>query len=294
MCIMRTTILILLATLFMTACKEPIKKDAKEKEPPVRESTKASNVHIIDTAFYMPQLNRHRRIWIYLPPDYEQSSTHYPVLYMHDGQNLFDDLTSFSGEWGVDETLNDMARKGFPGIIVVGIDNGSEERLNEYSPWQRKDGMGGLGEKYAAFLVETLKPAIDHHFRTIPQSRYTGIGGSSMGGLISMYATLKYPDVFGRSLIFSPAFWFEEENIGFAKKSNINPDFKMYFLAGGMEHPERSIPTDTQKMIDILKANGLAEHQYRFVVDPKGKHNEALWKKHFRDAIEFLYNQNTK
>jgi alpha-glucosidase len=286
---MKILLFILLAILSMTACKQPAKKNTLETKPPVRVSTKANNVHIIDTAFYMPQLERYRRIWIYLPPDYEQSSVYYPVMYMHDGQNLFDDLTSFAGEWGVDETLNELFTNGFTGIIVVGIDNGSEERLNEYSPWQRPDGNGGSGDKYAAFLVETLKPAIDHHFRTRPQLEFTGIGGSSMGGLISMYATLKYPNVFGRSLIFSPAFWFAEENIEFAKKSNINPDSKMYFLAGGMEHPERSIPADTQKMIDVLKANGLAEQQYHYVVDPKGKHNEAFWRAHFAEAIKFLF-----
>jgi predicted alpha/beta superfamily hydrolase len=286
---MKSLILILLATLFMTACKQPVKKDTQETKSIVRESTKANNVHIIDTAFYIPQLDRYRRIWIYLPPDYEQSSTHYPVMYMHDGQNLFDDLTSFAGEWGVDETLNIMIEKGFPGIIVVGIDNGSEERLNEYSPWQRTDGRGGLGDKYAAFLVETLKPAIDQHFRTKPQRKYTGTGGSSMGGLISLYATLKYPEVFSRSLIFSPAFWFAEQSYVFAEEAAIDQEYRMYFLAGGKEYGELDVPVATQKMIDILTTNGLPEHQYRYIVDPVGKHNEVFWRAYFADAIKFLF-----
>lgn len=273
----------------MTACKQPVKKNTQETKPLVRVSTKASNVHIIDTAFYIPQLDQFRRIWIYLPPDYEQSDAHYPVIYMHDGQNLFDDLTSYAGEWGVDETLNEMFNNGFNGIIVVGIDNGSEERLNEYSPWQRPDGNGGAGDKYAAFLVETLKPEIDKHFRTRPQREFTGIGGSSMGGLISLYTTLKYPDVFSRSLVFSPAFWFADESYEFAKEMKFDQDFRFHFLAGGKEYGEPSVPDKTQQMIDILRANGMAKHQYRFVVDPEGKHNEAFWREHFAEAMKFLF-----
>jgi predicted alpha/beta superfamily hydrolase len=286
---MKNLLFILLAILHMTACKQPAKKNTQETKPLVRVSTKASNVHIIDTTFYIPQLDRFRRIWIYLPPDYEQSSTYYPVMYMHDGQNLFDDLTSFAGEWGVDETLNAMAKKGFPGIIVVGIDNGSEERLNEYSPWQRPDGNGGAGDKYAAFLVETLKPKIDQHFRTLPEREFTGIGGSSMGGLISLYATLKYPGVFSRCLVFSPAFWFADESYEFAKEMKFDQDFRFHFLAGGKEYGERSVPEKTQQMIDILITNGLAEHQYRYVVDPEGKHNEAFWQANFAEAMKFLF-----
>ncbi|MDV7392611.1 alpha/beta hydrolase-fold protein, partial [Arthrospira platensis SPKY1] len=130
-------------------------------------STAAANVQIMNNAFFMPQLNRSRRIWVYLPPDYNTSNKHYPVIYMKDGQNLFDQATSFSGEWQVDETLNTLFNQGDYGAIVVGIDNGGSERLNEYSPWVNAQYGGGQGNAYMAFVAETLKPHIDANFRTL-------------------------------------------------------------------------------------------------------------------------------
>lgn len=247
------------------------------------------NVIIFDDAFYIPQLNRERKIWVYLPPGYESSNRHYPVLYMHDGQNLFDDTTSFAGEWGIDEIMNKMFEDGFPGIIIVGIEHGSEERLNEYSPWKHEVMGGGLGDKHVAFVVETLKPAIDKNFRTLPGSEHAGIGGSSMGGLISCYAMLKHPEVFSCGIIFSPAFWFAEESYEFATNSEMNNELRMYFLAGGMEYSDLDVIEATNKMIDILSAKGLSENQYRFIVDPKGKHTEAFWSKYFAEAVRFLF-----
>ncbi|MBV6655616.1 MAG: alpha/beta hydrolase, partial [Mameliella sp.] len=121
-------------------------------------STAADNVFLLDEDFYMPQLDRNRRIWIYLPPDYNTSDATYPVLYMHDGQNLFDAATAAFGEWEVDESLNALFQDGDPGVIVVGIDNGGGLRLNEYSPWINPSYGGGEGAAYVDFIVETLKP----------------------------------------------------------------------------------------------------------------------------------------
>src|SRR5205085_11725242 len=110
-------------------------------------STAAANVQVLNTSFFMPQLNRSRKIWLYLPPDYYTTSKTYPVLYMEDGQNLFDNATSFSGEWQIDETLNTLHSQGNYGAIVVGIDNGGGERLNEYSPWVNATYGGGQGDQ---------------------------------------------------------------------------------------------------------------------------------------------------
>ncbi|MEK7225470.1 MAG: alpha/beta hydrolase-fold protein, partial [Bacteroidota bacterium] len=180
---------------------------------PVRVSTANKHVKIIDTAFLIPQLNRVRRIWIYLPENYSASTGRYPVLYMHDGQNVFDDATSFSGEWGVDECIDSMKNK----CIVVAVDNGAQKRINEYCPYDFSlktlglsnadslhKGEGGL---YIDFLANTLKPFIDNNYRTLKDKEHTFIAGSSMGGIISMYAVLKYPKVFGGAGVFSPAFW---------------------------------------------------------------------------------------
>jgi alpha-glucosidase len=138
-------------------------------------STAAANVSILNTQFWMPELNRSRRIWLYLPPDYATSTKHYPVIYMKDGQNLFDAVTSFSGEWQVDETLNTLFANGDYGAIVVGIDNGGAERLNEYSPWNNPQYGGGQGALYMDFVAETLKPFIDANYRTLPQGATTAL-----------------------------------------------------------------------------------------------------------------------
>ena len=170
---------------------------------PEKVHTASFNVKVMDTAFFMPQLNRTRRIWIYLPPSYRATKIYYPVLYMHDGQNLFDNATSYSGEWGIDEYLDSIFTLGKKEVIVVGIDNGLSKRMNEYNPYSFRQYGKGEGDEYVDFLVKNLKPFIDKHYRTLPGKKDTYIAGSSMGGLISLYAVLKYPAVFGGAGIFS-------------------------------------------------------------------------------------------
>lgn len=128
-------------------------------------STANSHVKIIDTAFFIPQLKRTRRVWIYLPASYTSSKNKYPVLYMHDGQNVFDNLTSYAGEWGVDEAL-DSLEKSTKEIIVVAMDHGGEKRINEYAPYHMEKYGNGEGDLYVDFLVHTLKPFIDKYYRT--------------------------------------------------------------------------------------------------------------------------------
>src|SRR5688572_7394439 len=166
--------------------------------------TLAENAYILDEAFYMPQLQRSRRIWLYLPPEYSASGKSYPVIYMHDGQNLFDATTAFGGaEWGIDETLNTVKNK----CIIVGIDNGGAKRINEYNFYDNEQHGAGEGRAYVSFIVDTLKPYIDKTYRTLADRDHTFTAGSSLGGLISFYAAMWYPQVFGGGGIFSPAFW---------------------------------------------------------------------------------------
>src|SRR5438132_769367 len=174
---------------------------------PLAPASATASVSVLSDSFAMPQLGRRRRVWLYLPPGYARSQQRYPVLYLQDGQNVFDARTSFAGEWGVDETLDSLRALGDAGVIVVAVDNGQQRRFDEYSPWPNPQYGGGQGDGYVEFLVQTLKPYIDQHYRTLPDRFHTGIAGSSMGGLISLYAALKYPDVFGRVGVFSPAFW---------------------------------------------------------------------------------------
>jgi predicted alpha/beta superfamily hydrolase len=251
-------------------------------------STAAWNVSILNNAFYMPQLNRNRRIWLYLPPDYATSTKYYPVLYMHDGQNLFDATTSFSGEWGVDETLNSLFAAGDFGCIVVGIDNGGAERLNEYSPWKNAQYGGGDGEKYTDFLVETLKPHIDANYRTVKDAAHTGQAGSSMGGLISMFGAIEHQSVFGKAGIFSPAFWFSDSCFTQIENATKTNDLRAYFVAGTTE--STTMVPKMQQMRNALINKTWLENELFLKTDADGQHSEWYWKREFSAAYKFLFN----
>jgi predicted alpha/beta superfamily hydrolase len=257
-------------------------------------STAAENVSIMDDAFYMPQFDRSRRIWIYLPPDYETSGKDYPVLYMHDGQNLFDAATSFAGEWQVDESLNALIKAGAPASIVVGIENGGAYRIAEYTPWSNPNYGGGEGDKYVQFLVETLKPAIDARYRTLPDRENTGIAGSSLGGLISWYAGLKHQEVFGKIGIFSPSFWFSDSSFIYAAENSKRFDTKMYFVAGGKEGSGGQVVDDCDSMMLVLQNAGFSENDMTLSVNPDGTHSEWFWRSEFPGCYRWFWDVGTK
>lgn len=251
--------------------------------------TAAPNVFVMDDDFYMPQLNRYRRIWLYLPPDYQTTAKKYPVLYMHDGQNLFDKATTaFGTEWEVDESLNELHQQGDYGCIVVGIDNGPQ-RLDEYSPWFNTQYQeGGEGGLYVDFIANTLKPHIDSLYRTLPGRSTTGIMGSSMGGLISMYAFSERQDVFSKAGIFSPAFWFAgAEPANHTSSHPKQGEARVYFLAGGDE--PNYVETDMQEVANAMTTAGFSPSEKYFYVPNDGGHNEAFWQREFPDAYEWLF-----
>lgn len=257
-------------------------------------STATENVSVMAEAFEMPQLGgRTRKIWLYLPPGYDTSAISYPVLYMHDGQNLFDDSTSFAGEWHVDESLNDLHVKNDISLIVIGIENGGGERINEYSPWTNPTWGGGDGDDYMDFIVETLKPHVDENYRTLPGKENTGLMGSSMGGLISHYGALESPDVFGKSGVFSPSFWFSDSTYIFGHENADLQESKMYFWAGGMESSQTDVPANTQAMIDTMISGGFNQSNTVLKVDPDGTHSEAFWSAEFPEAIKWLFGDST-
>ncbi|MDO6622430.1 glycoside hydrolase family 31 protein [Oceanihabitans sp. 1_MG-2023] len=257
-------------------------------------STASKNVSVLSKTFHIPQLNRKRRVWMYLPADYKTSNESYPVVYMHDGQNLFDTKTSGYGEWQVDEILDKLFKDNLK-LIVVGIDHGDSKRLDEYSPWTHPEYGGGEGEAYVDFIVNTLKPYIDANFNTKKNKSNTAIFGSSMGGLISHYAALKYPEIFGKVGVYSPAFWFAPQVNTFTKQHANISDTKMYFLAGGKEGTNTSrteisqTVTGMNSIISILKDNGFPEKNILSKVVPEGKHNEALWSTNFEESITWLF-----
>lgn len=250
-------------------------------------STAAPNVKIISTDFSIPQLNRTRRIWMYFPPDYETSSLRYPVLYMHDGQNLFDVTTSFSGEWEVDETLNKLAAQGKNVPLVVGIDNGGGDRIDEYTTWANPQYGGGDGELYIDFIIETLKPYIDANFRTMPERENTGIMGSSLGGLISHYGLLQKQNIFGKAGLFSPSYWFSDSVWTYTHNIEKQYDSRIYQLCGTNESGD--MVGDMQRMNDSLIARGFQQEYLYFKTVQGGQHNEKLWREAFEDAYLWLF-----
>jgi predicted alpha/beta superfamily hydrolase len=258
---------------------------------PPKPHTAAPNVRILADSFRLPQLGgRPRRIWLYLPPDYAASKHRYPVLYLHDGQNIFDEATAYAGEWAVDKTLNQLKDSGQDpvGCVVVAIDNGGERRLDEYSPWRNERlKKGGEGSQYVEFLVRTLKPYIDQHYRTRSDPAHTAIMGSSMGGLISLYAGVKYPRVFGRVGVFSPAFWFAKDSVlAFVRRRPALTSSRFYFLAGPAEGP--TMVPQMAEVRDALLARGLSPSHIIFKTPADGQHAEWFWRREFGPAYQWL------
>ena len=251
-------------------------------------STATDNVKLLADTFFMPGLNKKRRIWIYLPSSYQNSSKSYPVIYMHDGQNLFDDAIAFSGEWSVDETLNRLSMEKKLELIVVGIENGGEERISEYSPWDiPKYNAKAQGDAYVNFIIEALKPYVDNEYRTLSNSTNTAIMGSSLGGVISHYAALKKSDIFGKSAVFSPSFELFPDSFEFAKKHAGLKNSKMYLMAGDQE--SEFMVYKMNEMAEIMTLAEFPKSNIRLKVVKGGEHNENLWKNEFEEAITWLF-----
>lgn len=239
-------------------------------------STASKQVTVMAERFYIPQLDRYRRIWIYLPESYTSSRKKYPVLYLHDGQNVFEDSTSFSGEWGVDEAMDSLG-PSFGEAIVVAIDNGGDKRINEYSPFDTPRFGKAEGDQYVDFLVKTLRPHINKHYRVKKCGKHQYVAGSSMGGLISMYAVLKYPKKFGGAGIFSPSFWIAPEMKNVVTQKGKKVKGKLYFYAG-MQEGEEMVPD----MLNIFEQmNKTSKAKMTSVIRTEGRHNEATWRKEF-------------
>lgn len=252
-------------------------------------STATYNVSLLSESFYMPQLNRDRRIWVYLPPGYEDSGRTYPVLYMQDGQNVFDAATSAFGEWEVDESLNALFDEGDDGAIVIAIANGGSARLDEYSPWVNNTYGGGEGDAYVDFIVETLKPYVDANYRTKPERESTGIMGSSMGGLISLYAAIEHQSVFGKAGVFSASFWFAPQCYAHVSNTGKEADMRIYLIAGQQEGSSGQQVVDMQAMRSTLLAAGFGEDEVLAVPHGDGTHSEWYWRREFPAAYEWLY-----
>ena len=232
-----------------------------------------------------PQLNSKRKIWLYLPLDYEKSIKKYPVIYMHDGQNLFDAKASFAGEWAIDKTLDSLKAN----VIVVGIENGGAKRVNELTPFANQKHGGGKGNDYLEFIVKNLKPYIDKNYRTKPNANNTAIWGSSLGGLISFYGALKYPEIFGKVGCFSPTFWFNRQEIFDLLKSHKKFKTKIYFLCGDNEGDDDMVIdlNNIEKLINAKRCE--CKKLHKKIIIGGGQHNEKLWREGFKNAYLWLF-----
>jgi len=245
-------------------------------------------IETVSEAFEIPQLSRKRRIQILLPYDYHTSAKSYPVLYLQDGQNLFGNGSVY-GNWEIDKKMAILAGQGKGDLIIVAIDHADEDRLHEFAPYTHPKFGKGAGKKYANFIVRTLKPYIDKNYRTRPERQFTGIGGSSMGGLISIYAGLMYPETLGRLLVFSPSLWVSDK-IYFDSIEFFNPlETKVYMYAGGKEG--RYMIPGVERLKEAVERQGWSPSrlQFKLSLDPKGEHTELRWGKEFPRAVEWLF-----
>jgi predicted alpha/beta superfamily hydrolase len=274
-----------------------------QPQPPAREwvdypDAETSDEHTVEgtvkvlRSLWSPQLENHRDILAYLPRSYDQGEKRYPVLYMHDGQNLFDQATSFAGEWHVDGTMEALGRRGIE-AIVVGIPNTGPHRLDEYSPFRDPKLGGGKGDLYLDFLVQTLKPIVDADFRTEPARQHTCIAGSSMGGLISLYAFFRKPATFGVAGVMSPALWFAQRSIfDYVESAPFSPG-KIYLDIGTREGKETL--ADVRRMRDTLIRKGYQLRRDLFYVEESGAgHEEAAWRRRIRFAVPFFFKRRQR
>jgi pullulanase len=243
-----------------------------------------------------------RRVWLYLPPDYDlDTSRRYPVLYMFDGQNVFNEATSFVGEWQVDETIESLLSAGrITPLIVVAVDNGGDRRTGEYTPWSSPhySGSGG-GRDHLRHWIEILLPYINSHYRTQATPAQTGLAGSSLGGLMSLYGGFARPEIFGKIGVFSPTL-----HVTTAKLHQLCAEQSRRLAAVYMDMGTREAGNFTdhdhngtddaidalRRMQDVLQARGYVGGWDLLVVeDAGGRHHESAWARRFPAAVEFLF-----
>lgn len=246
------------------------------------------DIHYIPE-FYSIYLKNERDIIIWLPPSYQLSAKSYPVLYMQDGQNLFDPNTSFIGnDWKVDEVVNGLISEGeIEEIIIVGIYN-SKDRIDEYNYFSEK------GNKYASFIIKELKPFIDETLRSIPKASKTAIMGSSMGGLISFQLFWNFPKIFGNAACLSNSFWVDDKEVFNMVKygeGEFNEKSKLYIDCGS---EEKELIEDYKEMTELIKSmKNNAPTNFSNYLDVGSHHTENDWANRLHIPLRYLFGKST-
>lgn len=239
-----------------------------------------------------------RMVRVWLPPDYDASAgMRYPVLYLNDGQNLFDPATAFAGvDWGVGATAERLVGEGkIPPIIIVGIDNTGKNRVREYVPYRSLDPriFGPQGKRYPEFLLREVMPLIEKYYSVAKGPEHTGLGGSSLGGLITLYTQLAAPGVFGRLLIESPSLWVANRKILEECRKFRDWPYRIYVGMGtrevGNTAKDEKVMNDVRELERILQSAKLGTARLKVVVEEGATHNEAAWGARFEKAAEFLF-----
>lgn len=249
---------------------------------------------VISEKFYIPQLDRYRKVWALLPHDYHTTDKSYPVLYLQDAQNLFNEGSGF-GNWEIDKKLSILAEYGRGDVIIIAIEHGSEDRIKEYIFDNDNVANGSEGKKYIRFITDTLKPFVDENYRTKKDRDNTGIGGSSLGALISIYSGFLYPEVYSKLLIFSPSLWVEPNNNFPMMSFRVPFKTKIYLYGGGQEGSKMVKRIHVfEEYLKRWEKKNLFDFEFRTSINPEGTHNEFYWSQEFPRAIEWLFYDNTE
>lgn len=253
---------------------------------------KMPKIELVSEEFMIPQLNKTRKIYALLPPDYDETDQRYPVLYLQDAQNLFENRGPF-GSWNIDMHLSKLYKEGMGNVIIVAIDHGGKERIQEYSPYHHRQFGQGQGKHYAHFIIHSLKPHIDGKYRTLPDRDHTGIGGSSMGGLISAYIGIVHPTHFSKLMIFSPSFWYSDEIYFDAFQYAYTLPMRMFIYGGAKESIYMS--KHIHRFKDAIGYGNFHEdiNDFNVIINEEGEHNEQHWSEMFPNAVKWLFFNGT-
>jgi predicted alpha/beta superfamily hydrolase len=241
-----------------------------------------------------------RKLRVWLPPGYdspENEGRRYPVFYLNDGQNLFDPATAFAGvDWRVNQTLARLSRElVLPPMIAVGIDNATVERIKEFLPYRSlyPPVPKPLGKHYPDFLIKEVMPLIERTYRVLKGAKNTGLGGSSLGALISLHTVIARPGVFGKLLLESPSLFVSNKQLLKDSRACETWPQRIFLATGSREtgRPERDqrIVDDVRSLVHILHLAGLREKRLRVVIQEGAGHNERAWADRFPEAVAFLF-----